>query len=66
MSMTKREIVRAVLDGKRPPYVPWSCGFTVEAAEKLRDHCGGADLEAVPASMCPSIHVATWTSCSMT
>lgn len=47
MSMTKREIVRAVLDGKRPPYVPWSCGFTVEAAEKLRDHYGGADLEDV-------------------
>jgi len=43
--MTKRDIVRAVLDGKRPPYVPWSCGFTVEAAEKLRSHYAGADLE---------------------
>ncbi len=29
--MTKREVICAVLDGKQPPYVPWSCGFTLEA-----------------------------------
>jgi uroporphyrinogen decarboxylase len=43
--MTKRDIIRAVLDGKRPPYVPWSCGFTLEAAEKLQAHYGHVDLD---------------------
>ncbi|MBU4211597.1 MAG: uroporphyrinogen-III decarboxylase-like protein [Verrucomicrobia bacterium] len=38
--MTKREVVRCVLDGKRPPYVPWSFGFTCEAWEKLVNHFG--------------------------
>jgi len=38
--MTKREIVRIVLDGKRPPYVPWSFAFTQEARQKLSDHFG--------------------------
>jgi len=45
--MTKREIVRKVLDGERPPYVPWSFGFTVEAKAKLVAHFGRADLEDV-------------------
>jgi uroporphyrinogen decarboxylase len=45
--MNKREVVRAVLEGERPPYVPWSMGFTVEAADKLRDHYGIADLGPV-------------------
>ncbi len=45
--MTKREIVKQVLDGKRPPYVPWSFGFTQEAKAKLRDHYGAVDLESV-------------------
>jgi len=40
--MTKREIVRLVFDGKRPPYVPWSFGFTHEALEKLVRHFGSA------------------------
>ena len=43
--MTKREVVRMVLQGKRPPYVPWSMGFTQEAKEKLQAHYGSADLE---------------------
>ncbi|MHB9029897.1 MAG: uroporphyrinogen decarboxylase family protein, partial [Candidatus Latescibacterota bacterium] len=42
--MTKREVVRAVLKGKRPPYVPWSFSFTVEAREKLVTHFGHDDL----------------------
>ena len=42
--MTKRDIVRLVLDGKRPTYVPWSFSFTVEALEKLSAHYGGADI----------------------
>jgi uroporphyrinogen decarboxylase len=43
--MNKREVVRRVLDGKKPPYVPWSFGFTYEAKEKLRAHYGQQDLE---------------------
>ncbi len=41
--MTKREVVRAVLDHKRPPYVPWSFGFTVEARKKLIRYAGGEE-----------------------
>lgn len=43
--MQKREVVRLVLQGKRPPYVPWSMGFTKEAKEKLQRHYGCEDLE---------------------
>lgn len=43
--MTKREIIRMVLEGKRPPYVPWSMGFTLEAKAKLRDHYRCEDIE---------------------
>ena len=45
--MTKRDVVRAVLEGQRPPYVPWSMGFTLEAREKLTDHYGTSDLDTV-------------------
>jgi len=45
--MTKREVVRLVLEGERPPYVPWSFGFTVEARAKLAQHFGSDDLEVV-------------------
>jgi uroporphyrinogen decarboxylase len=38
--MTKREVVRTVLEHRRPPYVPWSFGFTVEARAKLLAHAG--------------------------
>ena len=43
--MTKREIIRAVLDGQKPPYVPWSCGFTKEACAKLQPHFAPLELE---------------------
>ena len=43
--MTKRDVIRLVLEGKKPPYVPWSLGFTQEAKEKLRRHYGCDDLE---------------------
>ena len=43
--MTKRDVVRRVLEGQRPPYVPWSMGFTQEAKEKLQRHYGCEDLE---------------------
>ena len=38
--MTKRQIVRMVYEGKRPPYVPWQFSFTQEAHEKLVGHFG--------------------------
>jgi len=43
--MTKRDVVRMVLEGKRPPYVPWSMGFTAEARAKLQAHYGCQDIE---------------------
>ena len=36
--MTKREVVQLSIDWKRPPYVPWSFGFTEGAWEKLKSH----------------------------
>jgi uroporphyrinogen decarboxylase len=47
MTMTPRAVVRTVLEGGRPPYVPWSMGFTVEAAAKLRAHYGVEELDPV-------------------
>ncbi len=43
--MTKRNVIHAILEGKQPPYVPWSMGFTVEAAEKLKAHYGVEALD---------------------
>jgi uroporphyrinogen decarboxylase len=43
--MTKREIIRAVLDGQKPPYVPWSCGFTKAACAKLQPYFAPVELE---------------------
>jgi len=40
MAISKREVVKLVLDGKRPPYVPWSFRFTHEAINKLEKHFG--------------------------
>ena len=43
--MIKRDVIRTVLEHRQPPYVPWSLGFTHEAAAKLRQHFGQEDLE---------------------
>lgn len=43
--MTKRDVIRLAIAGKRPPYVPWSFGFTHEARERLVRHVGSPDLE---------------------
>ena len=43
--MTKREVIRQVLAGKCPPYVPWSMSFTQEARAKLQTHYGCEDIE---------------------
>jgi uroporphyrinogen decarboxylase len=45
--MTKREVVKKALLHERPPYVPWSCGFTTEAREKLAEHFGDQDMDEV-------------------
>ena len=36
----KREVIQMVLEGRRPPYVPWSFKFTLEAGKKLQEHYG--------------------------
>jgi len=43
--MQKRDVIRLALGGKRPPYVPWSMGFTKEAREKLQAYYGCEDVE---------------------
>ena len=42
--MTRREVMRAALEHRRPPYVPWSFGFTKEAKERLRAHLASFGL----------------------
>jgi len=43
--MNKRQVVKLIAEGRAAPYVPWHCGFTVEAAAKLREHYCQDDLE---------------------
>ena len=43
--MDKRQVVRLVIEGHKAPYVPWHCGFTMEAGVRLREHFGADDLE---------------------
>ena len=38
--MTKREVVRGLLNHQTPPYVPWSFGFTIEAKQKILEYAG--------------------------
>ena len=45
--MTKREVIKQVLDGQRPPYVPWSFKFTQEPKEALEKYYGVTDLDPV-------------------
>ena len=45
--MTKREIIKLVLDHQQPPYVPWSFKFTKEPKEQLQKHFGTEDLDIV-------------------
>jgi uroporphyrinogen decarboxylase len=44
VKMTKREVVRTVLEHKVPPYVPWDFPFTEKAFEKLVAHYGAIDI----------------------
>jgi uroporphyrinogen decarboxylase len=45
--MNKRDIVKAALDFKDIPYVPWSFKFTLEPQEMLARHYGSDDLDRV-------------------
>ena len=45
--MTRRQVVRTVLEGKRPPYVPWHFDFTREARAKLNAHFRTEELDDV-------------------
>src|SRR5512146_3210228 len=45
--MENRSVIRTVLEGQKPPYVPWSFGFTKEAKARLQAHFGPVDLEEV-------------------
>ncbi len=42
--MIKREVVKMVLEGKKPPYAPWSYSFTKEPREMLGKYFGTNDL----------------------
>lgn len=47
-ALTKRAVMKLVLDRQTPPYVPWSVGFTHTPAQKLAAHFGpdwGAKLD---------------------
>ncbi|MGQ8334953.1 uroporphyrinogen decarboxylase family protein [Sunxiuqinia sp. A32] len=43
--MNKREVIKTVLDGKKPPYVPWSFKFTIEPKEQLQSYFNTVDLD---------------------
>jgi len=45
--MTKREIIKAILDGEKTPYVPWSFKFTKEPYASLQEYYGIEDLDLV-------------------
>ena len=43
--MNRREVIKCVLDGKKPPYTPWSYKFTREARQLLHDYFKTEDLD---------------------
>jgi uroporphyrinogen decarboxylase len=45
--MTKRDVIKLVLEAKHPPYVPWNIGLTKEARDKLQQHFGQPDPSAL-------------------
>lgn len=54
--MSPRQVIRTVLEGGRPPYVPWHFSFTYEAWQKLTEHYARKDLDDV---ICPH-YVGFW------
>ena len=45
--MIKREVIKMALDGKKPPYVPWSFEFSKKALEKLEKHYNTKEIDNV-------------------
>ena len=45
--LSKRQLVKLAAEGRKVPWVPWHCNFTLEAAQKLREHFGRDDLDVV-------------------
>lgn len=45
--MTRGQVIHMLLEGQRPPYVPWSFGFTQEPRARLEHHYGRTDLADV-------------------
>jgi uroporphyrinogen decarboxylase len=43
--MTRREVIKAVLNGEKPPYTPWSFKFTSEAGKMVEAHYQTTDLD---------------------
>ena len=43
--MTKRDVIKTVLKGKKPPYVPWSFKFTHEPHQLLKTHFKTDDID---------------------
>lgn len=43
--MGKRKVIKEILEGKKPPYVPWHLNFTIEAEEKLKIYWDSKDIE---------------------
>lgn len=43
--MERREVIKIVLDGKKPPYVPWSFKFTQEPSNILKSYYRTDDLD---------------------
>ena len=42
--MTEREVIMCVLDGEKPPYVPWSFKFAKEPKEAFMQYYDTDDL----------------------
>jgi uroporphyrinogen decarboxylase len=47
ISVSRREVIKGVLDGQKPPYVPWSFKYTKEPREMLMKHYRTNDLDGV-------------------
>ncbi len=45
--MNRRDIIKLVLEGKKPPYTPWSFKYTLEAKKLLQQHYNTEDLDVV-------------------
>ena len=43
--MDRREVIKLVLEGKKPPYVPWSFKFTQEPSDLLKSYYNSDDLD---------------------